>query len=338
MEKTDNADKKRIVYYLWLTLLLALVFVLSLSLGSVAVSPAEVIKALFSRGQDDTASVIVKSVRLPRVVGALLSGMGLSVSGVILQGVMNNALAGPNTLGVGSGAGFFVMLSLLILPGNTSARPFAAFLGAIAATALIFAFAFLSDASRVTLILAGVAVSSLLSAGMNLIKTIDTDIAINVNSFLQGSLAGVSFKALKLPALGIAIGLIFAVLLSGHLNMLGLGEGVAMSLGLRVSMSRLVLLTVSSLLAGCVTSYAGILSFVGLMVPHICRKLFGNDHRTLVPLSALLGGSFVMICDMLGRVLFSPYEIPTGIIMSFIGGPFFLWLILRGKGGRRINA
>lgn len=337
MEKTVRYDKKRTVHVLWLILLLAVAFVLSLSLGSVALKPAEVVKALFSPGQDMT-SVIVRLIRLPRVLGALLAGVGLSVSGVILQGVMNNALAGPNTLGVGSGAGFFVMLSFLILPGNLQIRPLAAFAGAVAATALIFAFAFLSDASRVTLILAGVAVSSLLSAGMNLIKTVDADIAINVNSFLQGSLAGVSFKVLRLPAVGIILGFVFAVLLSEHLNMLGLGEGVAMSLGVRVMASRLVLLTVSSLLAGCVTSYAGILSFVGLMVPHICRKLFGNDHRTLVPFSALLGASFVMICDMLGRVLFSPYEIPTGIIMSFIGGPFFLYLILRGKGGRRLYA
>jgi len=127
-------------------------------------------------------------------------------------------------------------------------------------------------------------------------------------------------------------------MLAVPLNLLGLGDDIAHSLGLRVSLTRFLLLVLSSVLAGCVVSYAGLLSFIGLVVPHICRRLFGNDARFLLPCSALLGASFVILCDLFGRVLFAPFELPAGIIMSFIGGPFFLYLLLKKKGGRRVHA
>ncbi|MCR4618888.1 MAG: iron ABC transporter permease [Lachnospiraceae bacterium] len=337
--------KNKAVTIIALFVLLFICFVLCLSLGSVRISPKEIFKAIIYGG-DRFASdslplktvIIVRSIRLPRVVGGLLAGVGLSVAGVLLQGVMNNVLAGPNTIGVGSGAGFCVMLSMLMLPGVTWAIPVFAFAGALIATLLIFALAYFSNTSRVTIILAGITVSSFLSAGINLIKTLNTDIIININSFLMGNLSGVTFGSVWLPGIGITVGLMLAILFSKHLNMLGLGEGVATSLGMRVSAVRFILLVIASVLAGCVVSYAGLLSFAGLIVPHICRRFFGNDARFLIPCSALLGGSFVIMCDLLSRILFSPYELPTGIIMSFIGGPFFIYLLIRKKGGRRIHA
>ena len=122
------------------------------------------------------------------------------------------------------------------------------------------------------------------------------------------------------------------------INILNLGEDIARSLGLNVTVTRFILLTLSSIMAGCVVSYAGLLSFIGLIVPHIGRRLFGNDARILLPCSALLGAVFVILCDLAGRVIAAPYELPAGIIMSFVGGPFFLYLLLRRKGGRRVNA
>ena len=189
-----------------------------------------------------------------------------------------------------------------------------------------------------TIILAGITVSSFLNAGINTIKLLDTDITINLTSFMIGSLSGVTFRKLELPVIFILFSLICSILLTKSLNLLSLGDDIARSLGLSVSLIRFILLSLSSILAGSVISYAGMLSFIGLIVPHICRRLFGNDARFLIPCCALLGGSFVLLCDLLGRILFSPYELPAGIIMSFIGGPFFLYLLLKKKGGRRINA
>lgn len=334
---TRKGDR-RVYLIILLFVILVAVFVASLAFGSVSLPVSDIIKALSGGDKTSTASIVIRSVRLPRVTAGIFAGIGLSVAGVILQGVMNNALASPNTIGVGSGAGFFVMLSMVIFPAKIWIQPVFAFAGALIATLLIFALAYFADTSRMTIILAGVTVSSFLSAGINLLKTLNTDIAININSFLMGSLAGASFSSTRLPEAGIVVAFIAALFMARALNMLGLGEDVARSLGLRVGVVRFLLLVISSVLAGCVVSYAGLLSFAGLIVPHIGRKLFGNDARILIPCSALLGGSFVMLCDLLGRVLFAPYELPTGIIMAFVGGPFFLYLLLRRKGGRRVNA
>jgi iron complex transport system permease protein len=153
-----------------------------------------------------------------------------------------------------------------------------------------------------------------------------------------GTLSGLTLRKLAIPSIAIIIAILVSFLFAKPLNILGLGDDIARSLGLNVAVMRFCLLVISSILAGCVVSYAGLLSFVGLIVPHICRHLFGNDARFLLPCSSLLGASFVLICDLIGRMLFSPYELPVGIIMSFIGGPFFMYLLLKKKGGRRLNA
>ena len=324
--------------FLFLILLLVLCMFSGILLGSVPLSPESVIRCLFGQDRDTTTYILIHTVRLPRVVGACLAGMGLATAGVILQGVMNNSLASPNTIGVNSGAGFAVMLTLMLGGSYTFHVPAAAFLGALVTTLAIFGLAYLSDSSRTTIILAGITVSSFLNAGINTIKLIDSDISVNLTSFLIGSLSGLTFDSLLVPGIAILTALFAALLFAKAVNVLSLGDDIARSLGLNVAVMRLVLLVLSSVLAGCVVSYAGLLSFVGLIVPHICRRLFGNDARYLLPCSALLGACFVLICDTLGRVLFAPFELPAGIIMSFVGGPFFLYLLLKKKGGRRVNA
>lgn len=155
---------------------------------------------------------------------------------------------------------------------------------------------------------------------------------------MMGSLSGLTLNKLAIPSIAILLALIVVLFFTKPLNLLGLGDDIARSLGLRVSVVRLCLLVLSSILSGCVVSFAGLLSFIGLIVPHICRQLFGNDARFLLPCSALLGASFVLICDLLGRIIFAPFELPAGILTAFIGGPFFLYLLLKKKGGRRIHA
>ena len=153
-----------------------------------------------------------------------------------------------------------------------------------------------------------------------------------------GSLSGLTFETLKFPVTAILIALFLSFLFTRSINVLCLGDETARSLGLHVAVVRLFLLILSSILSGCAVSYAGLLSFVGLIIPHICRRLFGNDARYLLPCSALLGASFVLVCDILGRILFAPFELPAGVLLSFIGGPFFLYLLFQKKGGRRVNA
>ena len=155
---------------------------------------------------------------------------------------------------------------------------------------------------------------------------------------MMGSLSGLATDNLAVPCICILAAFLIAMIFARPLNILSLGDDVAHSLGIHVPLIRFILLVIASVMAGCVVSYSGLLSFVGLVGPHICRQLFGNDARFLLPGSALLGGSFVILCDLLGRVLFAPFELPAGILMDFIGGPFFLYLLLTTKGGRRVNA
>lgn len=330
--------KKKAFIILLLCLLLLFSVCLGILFGSVRLSFEDIVYCFTGREQNTTIYTLITAVRLPRVVGGLLAGAGLASAGVILQGVMNNSLASPNTIGVNSGSGFAVMLALMLFPGQSAALPAAAFLGALFTTLAVFALAYFADSSRTTIVLAGITISSFLNAGINTIKLLNTDITLNLTSFLLGSLSGLTGSRLILPGICILAALMLALLFTQSLNILSLGDDIARSLGLRVSLTRFTLLVLSSIMAGCVVSYAGLLSFIGLIVPHICRKLFGNDARFLLPCSALLGASFVVLCDLLGRVITSPFELPAGIIMAFIGGPFFLYLLLKKKGGRRVNA
>ena len=334
----SNSRSRHIYIYILLFGLLITASFLSVMLGSVYINPADILKCFFTPDKTSVTYILIMNIRLPRMLGAIIAGMGLSVAGVILQGVMNNALASPNTIGVNSGAGFFVMLAMMLFPHSVYATSIASFVGALLTTLAIYALAYMADSSRTTIILAGITVSSFLNAGINTIKLINTDITLNITSFLMGTLSGLTFNKIALPAIGIIAAVLVSFILVKPLNILSLGDDYARSLGLNVPLTRFFLLVLSSIMAGLVVSFAGLLSFIGLIVPHICRTLFGSDARYLLPTSALLGASFVLICDIIGRLIAAPYELPAGIIMAFIGGPFFMYLLLKKKGGRRINA
>ena len=334
----SNSRSRHIYIYILLFGLLITASFLSVMLGSVYINPADILKCFFTPDKTSVTYILIMNIRLPRMLGAIIAGMGLSVAGVILQGVMNNALASPNTIGVNSGAGFFVMLAMMLFPHSGYATSIASFVGALLTTLAIYALAYMADSSRTTIILAGITVSSFLNARINTIKLINTDITLNITSFLMGTLSGLTFNKIALPAIGIIAAVLVSLILAKPLNILSLGDDYARSLGLNVPLTRFFLLVLSSIMAGLVVSFAGLLSFIGLIVPHICRTLFGSDARYLLPTSALLGASFVLICDIIGRLIAAPYELPAGIIMAFIGGPFFMYLLLKKKGGRRINA
>jgi len=320
-----------------LALLLLIFALLGLVYGSADIGLKDVFMVVLRKDISSKNAVIILNVRLPRIIGGTLAGIGLGSSGVLLQGVMNNSLASPNTIGVNSGAGFFVMLSMIIMPHNLFAKSYFAFTGALITSLLILFLALIVEKSRITIVLAGITISSFLSAGMNMIKILDPEITVNSTQFLIGSLSGVTLKMLKYPTIGILLGVFISIILAKALNILALGDGVASSLGLRINLYRFIFVIIASALAGMVVSYAGLIGFVGLIVPHVARFIFGYDARILIPSAALLGAVFVLFADLICRLAFSPFEIPVGIILSLAGGPFFLYLLMK-KGGRRVNA
>ena len=322
-----------IPYPLTLSLLLLaflLATLLSILFGGASLTPAEVAKGLFGM-QDSTLTAIVRGVRLPRVLAGILAGIGLSVSGLLLQSVTDNALASPNVIGVNAGAGLSVILILACFPSLLPIVPIAAFLGAFLATLLILALAGRLGGSGVTVILSGIALTAVLNAAISFITLLDTDVVSAYNYFSIGGLSGVYLDRLPLPAILILLSFAGSMLLSRDLEVLWLGDEAAQALGVRVRPLRMLALICASASAAAAVSFAGLLGFVGLIVPHTARALVGANIRRALPATALLGGTLVLLSDLAGKTLLSPTEIPVGILMALIGAPFFLFLLIRRR-------
>ena len=303
--------------------------VLSLCLGPVPLTPVQLWQGLW--GQGDGASILA-FVRLPRTVGCVLAGAALAVSGGIIQTVLANPLAAPSTIGVNSGAGLGVALCSALLPGALTAVPFAAFLGAFIGVLFILLLAERAGASRITLVLAGVALSSMFSAGVDAVVTLYPDALIGYSDFRIGGMANLYMGKL-LPAGAVILAcVLLAMLLASEMDLLALGSDTARSLGLRVRPVRTVLLALAAALASAAVSFAGLLGFVGLIVPHIVRRLLGGGSLRLVAGCALCGAALLTLCDLLSRLVFAPFELPVGIVLSLAGGPFFLWLLFQKRG------
>lgn len=311
---------------------------LSLAAGPVLLSPGELWAALMGRSCG-TAGTILLHIRLPRTCACLLAGAALAASGAIIQSVLANPLAAPNIIGVNAGAGLMVALACALAPTALAPTalaltPVLAFLGAMAGVLLVLAIARRTGASRLTVALAGVAVSSVFNAGIDAVVTFVPDTLNSYADFRVGSLANLTLDRILPAGALILIALLLALTLAGEMDVLLLGEDIARSLGLNAGHSRMVLLAVAAALAGAAVSFAGLLGFVGLIVPHMARRLVGEDSRPLLVASALGGAALLTGCDLLSRLLFAPYELPVGIVLSLGGGPFFLWLLLKQRGGR----
>lgn len=275
------------------------------------------------------------TVRLPRTLAAAAAGASLSVSGALLQTVLNNGMASPNVIGINSGAGFAMMLSAVLFPWQSGVQAASAFVGAEAAAMMIYLLSMRIGISRSSVILTGLAVSGILTAGMNAVKVLDPNLAAGSAAFYAGSFSGVTMKTLATVSPYAAAGMILALFLSGWLDVLSLGEESAAGLGLPVRLTRFLAILSAALLAGSAVSYAGLLSFAGLLVPHIVRKLVGTNHMVILTASMLMGASLTVLSDTFARTAFAPYELPAGIILSAAGGIFFLFL-LTGRKGRRV--
>jgi len=313
-----------------LLLLFFFFWFLCLAVGSVAVSFADMAEIIMGEGKESYKNILLH-IRLPRTAACALAGGGLAVAGVVIQNVLQNPLAGPNIIGVNAGAGFGVVLCTYLFPLSYQWIPGAAFGGALCAMVFIYVLAKKTGASKTTLVLAGVSVNSLLNAASDMVHTFGNDTITSTYSFRLGGFSSVSVSVL-VPAgilIGTALCLIF--LLSNELEILSLGEQVASSLGMNTGFFRFLFLVLAAVLSGASVSFAGLLGFVGLIAPHMARRMVGEECRYLLPFSALFGACFVMLCDLGARTLWSPYEIPTGIILSFVGAPFFLSLLFRQR-------
>ena len=307
--------------------------VVCVGIGTIEFTPREVIRAIFT-DDGSPSRLIVWNLRLPRILTGGLVGICLALSGCVLHGVMRNNLASPSTIGVTGGASFVGYLTLVAFPAYSYLLPVGSIAGAFVTTMLIYALAYQKGVSPVRMILSGMAVSALFGAFNDIIKTLFAESLGNASGFLVGGLNGCGWGSFRMILPYALAGMVVCLFLPSKMNILMLGDETANSLGLRTELFRFILIAVSSLLSGAAIAAVGMLSFVGLIVPHIARILVGSDYRYLFPASTLLGFSLIVICDTIGRVIMPPGEVPVSIIISFIGAPFFLFLLRsRGKEG-----
>lgn len=325
--KTRNAWRMTVVLVFLGAALAALV--LSMAFGSADITIAKIWHTLWSPTLQDTQDMVIWNIRFPRNIVAALVGANLAVAGAILQAVMKNPLADPQIVGVSSGAGLAGVIILILFPSWEYLVPMVAFVGALAAALMVYALAWRNGIRPTRIILAGVAVAAFLGSGISALLVFYGDRVQGALLWMVGGLSARSWPQVYVLAPYTVVGLILAFLGSRRLTILSLGDETAKGLGLPVEQTRFMMTAVAAFLAASAVSVAGLIGFVGLVIPHIARMIIGTEYRFLLPGSAFLGAAVLVISDTLGRVLFSPVEVPVGIIMAFFGAPFFLWLLRR---------
>lgn len=323
--------KKRVTWLVVSVILLIVACAVSLMVGQVSFSLAEIWKGIFINN-DSLERRIVWDIRMPRVFIGVIVGMCLAVSGSILQGVLRNPLADPGIIGVSSGAGLMAVLILIVFPAYNLLLPIAAFSGACITALIIYMLSWRGGASPIRMILIGVAINAIIGAVMSALMLLYSDRVQAVLPWLAGGISGTGWVEFRMIIYYAVIALSLSFVMIRHLRILKLGDEVAKLLGHNVERSRFLLIVISTLLAGIAVSVSGLIGFVGLVVPHILRLTIGGDDRFLIPAAAIGGGLLVVVADTVARTAFDPIELPVGILLAFLGGPFFLYMIQRGRG------
>ena len=301
---------------------------LSLTKGSSVITMVHIVVLLLNPGTDPQ-SQIIWNIRMPRTIVGALVGINLSLSGAIVQAIMRNPLADPHIIGISSGAGLAGVVIMILFPALEYLITPVAFVGAMLAAICIYILAWKNGIKPVRIILAGVAVSAFLSAGISGLMIFYSDRVHGALMWMVGGLAARSWPHVNIILPYAIIGLVLALASAAYLNILQLGDEMARGLGVNVEVTRIVMTAIAALLAASAVSVVGLLGFVGLVVPHAARLLIGSDYRFLLPAAALLGVAIVTLSDTFARVIFAPIELPVGIIMAFLGAPFFLFLLRR---------
>jgi len=322
----------------------------ALFLGSYGLSPSGVLAALFGFS-DNTATVVILGLRLPRIVAALIGGLGLAVSGAVMQGALRNPLASPFTLGISNGAAFGAALAIMTSGAGTASSPalhssaapllvisnvymvsFSALLGALVTMGLVLVLAGYRNMKSDAIILAGIALSALFSSGTVLLQYFADDVQLAAIVFWSfGDVSRSSWNEIGVTALVTLAGTVFFLITRWRLNALSESDETAKGLGINPFRSRLCLMIIASLITAFVVAFHGVIAFLGLLAPHIGRRLVGEDMRMLIPLSGAIGSVLLLLSDTLGRMVVSSGTLPVGVITSFMGAPLFILLLVRGR-------
>ena len=304
-------------------LVLLLAIVISLCVGVVMYTPAQLLQL----------PNILRYIRFPRVMAAVFAGAGLAGAGVIIQTLLGNSLAGPNIIGVNSGAGFMTLIAALVFPLIPQMQPLAAFLGALFSVMMIYLLSRRAGTSKMTILLSGVVLNALLNAASEALCTFFPDIHMSYAAFRVGGLSTVQTSVLYPAAALILVLFIIVQCRAGILELLSLGDETAFSLGVSVKKYRLLFLICAAGMAGAAVSFAGLIGFLGLIVPHGARLVVGDEIKKLFPLSVLWGSLLLLVCDTVARTAFAPFELSVGIVISIIGAPIFIRMLLKRKVG-----
>lgn len=335
MEADQTVGRWGIPRNIWrISILLVFVFLavlgcfLSLTKGSSQMTLQQII-AILLQPDEAPQSQIIWNIRMPRTIVGALVGVNLSLAGAILQAVMRNPLADPHIIGISSGAGLAGVAIMILYPEMEFLLTPVAFVGAMTAAVIIYILAWKNGIKPVRIILAGVAVSAFLGAGISGLMIFYSDRVHGALMWMVGGLAARSWPHVQIILPYAIIGVVLAMLASPYLNVLQLGDEMARGLGVNVEVTRILCTALAALMAASSVSVVGLLGFVGLIVPHAARLLVGSDYRFLLPAAALLGAATVTLSDTFARVILAPVELPVGIIMAFLGAPFFLFLLRR---------
>jgi len=314
-----------------ITFLLAIVAaIIAIGLGSVNISIPDILRTLFSSSSKAVNNTIIWDIRLPRVLLAMIIGANIAISGALLQAVMGNPLADPGLTGVTSGAAACVLVIMLAAPEYTQFIPIAAFVGGLVAAFIVYALAWRRNGiSPITIILSGVAVNALCGGLIGYLSIMYSDRLPAAVQWLNGSLAAKGNNALFMVFPYAVVGWILSIFAIRKANIIRLGDQVASNLGENVNRIRILLSLLAVFLAAISVAAIGMIGFVGLVVPHMARLLVGSDYKYMMPMSMALGALVLLLADTGGRTLFSPLDIPAGILMAIIGAPYFLYLMRR---------
>ncbi|MCM3099306.1 FecCD family ABC transporter permease [Priestia megaterium] len=313
-------------------------FLLSAGMGDLFINPFRVINILAGHGLE-FERLVVTSFRLPRIIVAICAGICLAIAGAILQGLVRNPLASPDLIGLTGGASVGVVLFLTLFSDKSNSltvsinwMPVSAFLGALAVALLLYVFAWKNGVSPITLVLIGIGLTALTKAMTTLFMIMGPIYrASQANIWITGTVYGSNWASVSV-LVPVTIGLvIITILMIRNLNVQELGEEIATNVGSRVQKNRLALLLMSTALTGSAVAFAGGISFVGLLAPHIARKLVGSSFGALIPLSALIGAILITAADLIGRTFFLPIEVPAGVFTAAIGAPYFIYLLYKQR-------
>lgn len=324
-----NRRIKAALTFVVMSCLLLILFFAAVNIGSLKVSFWELYQGLFVEYNEQVATIY--DLRFPRILISMLAGAAIAVSGALFQAVLKNPLADPGIIGISSGAGFAAVLITAFAPELFFFTPLFAFLGGVAAFVLVYSLSWKNGLSPMRIILVGVAVNAMFQGFSSMLNSMNGGNMSGVASIVNGNITMKTWDDVKTLVPYVVLGLILAMAFAGKCNLLALEDKTARSLGLNVNLLRIGISMTAVLLVGISTAVAGVVSFLGLLVPHIGRILVGSDHKVLIPFSALFGAFAFLLADTIGRTIAAPYEVSASIIMSVVGGPFFIMLLRRSK-------